>query len=1271
MSFLLLLVLAILSFATLESKNSLLSRERLIAKQNAITGLYLAIGDLQKYLGPDQRATATADILEKNNAPYTVVWNSNTLKKWDEASQNWQYYLDNSSDDKAIIYQSPNVGGSWENNGDGICLPLVSMNKSSLGEFISSSGEVNEAVINNPVDLLGFQKDFDETSDRLKAERISITGDDDSTSGNYAWIVQDQSLKASIFNTHAGYVSQNTKYKLPETSRRLSVFPNANPSALTDNQDTQIFDQLDYKDNHYLNSLANCTSIHDLANLKISGSSDNLIPEDVFDETDLVLTTNLSINAKGILSDSRNGGLRKDLTRGLDDEYYTELHDRTVFGFDENEVRLNFDGFRYPIGDQWKFFRDFYNTYKSVDDGLVNNISSRNIFLGLDDVTSTNPSTPIRITNKDVSKHINYHYTNQLNRTDTTYSHKITPLTAMRSVAQPQSTSTSDAWYLYTPAIRPVVLRNTFKIGVKSQPDSATGKYFLQFELFPSMVIWNPFNFTVDLDKQRITNPMCVGNTMETHIHGNDRFVISVNNGSKHYAIRNGSWAPKVIALYEDLLNDSGLPNEMPPGAVWVLGLDKSYTADVEPIYQGGATLYPPSVTSNTTSTELSAFTGDKVAKASYNNKVVNIRPSTGYASNTTNLFPLYLASQSNGVSENNSITYNCRYLMTHDNAALVSGYREIGRGARKRVVYTTENSAVWEEALFDSGDQIKILNHNDRGDPTKITMSVTGEYDWTGKISTAPNSNKVEAFHHAENSDLRIPPKDLNVDIEVGTVGMLSSGAAFPFYQVDFIARTGSEEVTSGINNAAFPVFANVNFLGTKPLTVVGRDTVGDIKSLYIPQRVAANHSLDAIPERNNSTGDGFFGGSFNSSPQSSSKITLYDLPRHPIISISDFKNLTFSWFEDAPARPIGSSWPNPTLRRLDDLFTPIRGGSFSGGAGCDTSFFYNDVLYDQYFFSGLNIDPEHKDSVFPYEAVIDQDYLDGRLPLANTRLVNHNDPDLVDISTDGFEKTAANFLIDGVFNVNSTSSIAWQSILSGFRNEEIEGVSNDHTSGQLYEADGSAYVDNFIPSGDHNNLFSGYRRITDAEIEDLSEMIASVNERRGVSKTLGQFVNRSPFSGDPTEQSLGKLEEAIGLTSINQEKHQLANTTTIQDDIVALNPGSFSSQAALEVNNLAPHTGAGLPGYLKQQDILRPLAPIMTTRGDTFVVRAYGDSSGATNDLSTVRVVCEATVQRIPEYVDGSIDPWEKPLKNSSNDLFGRKFKIISFKWIDLDDV
>ena len=42
----------------------------------------------------------------------------------------------------------------------------------------------------------------------------------------------------------------------------------------------------------------------------------------------------------------------------------------------------------------------------------------------------------------------------------------------------------------------------------------------------------------------------------------------------------------------------------------------------------------------------------------------------------------------------------------------------------------------------------------------------------------------------------------------------------------------------------------------------------------------------------------------------------------------------------------------------------------------------------------------------------------------------------------------------------------------------------------------------------------------------------------------------------------------------------------------------------------SLAEETGAGLPGYLKQQDILRPLAPIMASRGDTFVIRAYGET-------------------------------------------------------------
>ena len=147
---------------------------------------------------------------------------------------------------------------------------------------------------------------------------------------------------------------------------------------------------------------------------------------------------------------------------------------------------------------------------------------------------------------------------------------------------------------IYSPALRPVVLRTTFKIGMKSKLDNASGKYVLQFQVYPSMVIWNPFNVTIDLNQQSIANPMAIGSALETHIHGNDRFVISVNGDERVYAIRNGSWAPKVVALYEDMLRKSNLPNSMPAGQVWVLGLDKSYTADVEPIYNtAGPMVYP------------------------------------------------------------------------------------------------------------------------------------------------------------------------------------------------------------------------------------------------------------------------------------------------------------------------------------------------------------------------------------------------------------------------------------------------------------------------------------------------------------------------------------------------------------------------------------------------------------------------------------------------------------------------------------------------------
>ena len=81
------------------------------------------------------------------------------------------------------------------------------------------------------------------------------------------------------------------------------------------------------------------------------------------------------------------------------------------------------------------------------------------------------------------------------------------------------------------------------------------------------------------------------------------------------------------------------------------------------------------------------------------------------------------------------------------------------------------------------------------------------------------------------------------------------------------------------------------------------------------------------------------------------------------------------------------------------------------------------------------------------------------------------------------------------------------------------------------------------------------------------------------------------------------------------------------------------------------------------------------MTVRSDTFTIRAYGDSRDATGKIIKASVVCEATIRRSREYVDPSdnadtIDissgTGTVPTKKAVNALFGRRFELVSFRWL-----
>ena len=81
----------------------------------------------------------------------------------------------------------------------------------------------------------------------------------------------------------------------------------------------------------------------------------------------------------------------------------------------------------------------------------------------------------------------------------------------------------------------------------------------------------------------------------------------------------------------------------------------------------------------------------------------------------------------------------------------------------------------------------------------------------------------------------------------------------------------------------------------------------------------------------------------------------------------------------------------------------------------------------------------------------------------------------------------------------------------------------------------------------------------------------------------------------------------------------------------------------------------------FLSQADVMTGLAPVATTRGDTFIIRSVGRSQTDLqgNDIATV--ICEARIQRIPEVLDPSDD-----VVTPSNTGFGRKFVIASMSWV-----
>ena len=354
------------------------------------------------------------------------------------------------------------------------------------------------------------------------------------------------------------------------------------------------------------------------------------------------------------------------------------------------------------------------------------------------------------------------------------------------------------------------------------------------------------------------------------------------------------------------------------------------------------------------------------------------------------------------------------------------------------------------------------------------------------------------------------------------------------------------------------------------------------------------------------------------------------------------------------------------------------------------DHSYLANKALWDEFFFSSITPQPSEI-PLYGGSARTAQDVADGFLfngkPLPNRRFApytsNLSPDDFDDLKaqyatyTDGFaDKIASHLMISGPFNVNSTSVEAWKVLFSSLRGKPLAYLENQASSLSSVTPEGTPVSPGMLANGqpikgddlskDPNappEQWTSPRSISEEEIEELAEAMVEQVRKRGPFLSLSDFVNRR-LETDPETAVKGALQAAL------------------DDESVSINAAFRTPERSMdgEIGTMVPAFPEALKGpiaygstpYVDQADILRHLGSILTPRGDTFVIRTYGDSLDSDGNV-LARAWCEAVVQRFPDYADGGDGSQVKhgALTSAANRMFGREFRVVRFRWLHASEV
>ena len=322
LAFLVLLLVSLATFTRVETQVASNSQQISLARQNALLALNVALGQLQKHTGPDQRVTARAEILDMDALnrdgdgqpimdgvphPYwTGVWDSS---RWNPLTG---------------VYDGIGVRGrqrppaiAWLVSGNESVATAVqpttalaaSASKQMLFSGVTPTGAVDAA--NPRVEVPKVQ---------IQSEVPGMTGDQ--TVGHYAYWVGDEGVKAKLSTVASSTVSDEAASGSPASEHYYwkAMNPARAGGDLVGSSANRAFP--DFNDLFALTSsgaasreeLRRTLGAEQLSFLQVGSPATPIFPT-----TGLRLHAfDLTATSQGVLADTVRGGLRLDMTRFLE-----------------------------------------------------------------------------------------------------------------------------------------------------------------------------------------------------------------------------------------------------------------------------------------------------------------------------------------------------------------------------------------------------------------------------------------------------------------------------------------------------------------------------------------------------------------------------------------------------------------------------------------------------------------------------------------------------------------------------------------------------------------------------------------------------------------------------------------------------------------------------------------------------------------------------------------------------------------------------------------